>query len=80
MRQLLLTTLLLAAACKPKAHGDMPLPPPIEDGKCLADFYQNNIAIKQTCIYTGYMWGCQYNPGTGHACTRGAEAAGERTK
>lgn len=79
MKYLLLSIALLTA-CKEAAPGsDIPLPPPIAKGKCLADQYVGPTAIRQSCIYSGYDWACRY-AGNYYTCDRGAESGGERPK
>ncbi len=53
-------------------------PPPIADGKCLADKYVGSTAMKQSCLYVGYNWSCGFDGAT-YSCDRGSEANGERT-
>ena len=79
MKYLLLTIALLGACKKKEAAVDDNTPPPIADGKCLGDRYIGRTAIKQSCIYVGYNWGCTYDAGT-YVCDRGTEAAGERVQ
>ena len=78
MKLNILIAALSLTACKQPGSAGPGVPPPITDGKCVADIYIGATAMKQTCIYVGYSWACQYDM-TVHTCTRGGEASGERT-
>lgn len=67
MKTIVLTLALCAAACKS--------PPPISQGKCLVDRYEENTAVKQTCTYEGWNWTCDAKN-----CDRAGEATGEAPK
>lgn len=72
MKHLLVTVLLLSAACK-KGQEPANIAPPIADGKCVADHYEGATATKQICTWQGYGWNC--GPAN---CDRIAETVGER--
>jgi hypothetical protein len=68
----LMLALALLGACKKRAE---PLaPPPISDGKCLADLYEGRRAVMQVCTFAGYAWKCENE----FKCTRLPEPIGER--
>jgi len=74
MKKLILVAVLLSG-CKKVERPNTP--PPIADGKCLADKYVGATAMKQSCLYVGYNWSCAYDAGI-YSCDRGTEASGER--
>ena len=78
MKKLLITLALLGACKKKELPVESNTPPPIAEGKCLADHYEGKTATKQSCIYVGYNWGCVYAVGS-YSCDRGTEANGERS-
>jgi hypothetical protein len=72
--------LLLAACGASYAPPEPRRPPPIDKGKCIADNYVNDTAMRQTCIYLGYSWECVWRSAGVDTCDRRGEATGERPK
>ena len=64
--------LLFFVACGSRPVTD---PPPILLGKCIADEYVGEIAMKQSCNYNGYGWHCSWD--RVNSCKRVGPAWGE---
>lgn len=57
-----LCTILVLTACTDKVYL-YPIPPPVKEGKCIANNYIGDVPEDELCVYKGYNWDCHHNFG-----------------